>query len=319
MTSQQKFNVRFSPLLPCLLAFAALGTALVHVSCGDSTSDPKTVARGKVEKSPLGRDTGSDKGPKGDGDVQGTVVATAAPTVLGTVGPDPRNAKVLTILTEACSSCHGPNGMREDAPLTSLDEALAYNLAEPGLRINATRPMPPKASNRQLSEEEKAILVEWLQNPPKVEPTTQPTVEPTAVVTAQPTIEPTAIATPQPTIEPTAIATPQPTIEPTAIATPQPTLAPTVAPTPGGTLDPDTPAALNLISTNCVTCHGPNGSMEDVPLVTLDEVKALNVQVPGLRIGAARRPMPPKNASPQPSAQDITFLQNWLTNSPDLK
>ncbi|MFR2459226.1 MAG: hypothetical protein ACLTAO_08720, partial [Christensenellales bacterium] len=71
-----------------------------------------------------------------------------------------------------------------------------------------------------------------------VEPTPEPTAEPTPEPTEEPTAEPTAEPTEEPTAEPTAEPTEEPTAEPTAEPTEAPTEAPTAEPTEEPTAEP---------------------------------------------------------------------------------
>ena len=73
------------------------------------------------------------------------------------------------------------------------------------------------------SPSEPSVDLELKEAGQAIEPTAEPTVEPTPEPTAEPTVEPT----PEPTAEPTVEPTPEPTAEPTVEPTPEPTAEPT--------------------------------------------------------------------------------------------
>ncbi len=73
---------------------------------------------------------------------------------------------------------------------------------------------------------------------PTEEPTAEPTAEPTEAPTAEPTVEPTEEPTAEPTAEPTEEPTAEPTEEPTAEPTEEPTVEPTAEPTEKPTAEP---------------------------------------------------------------------------------
>jgi hypothetical protein len=78
-----------------------------------------------------------------------------------------------------------------------------------------------------------------LVDPPEgFEPTPEPTVQPTPVVTPEPTVDPTPVVTPEPTVEPTPVVTPEPTADPSPVITPDPTAEPSPGITPAPTTEP---------------------------------------------------------------------------------
>ena len=111
------------------------------------------------------------------------------------------------------------------------------------------------AAKVQKENKEKGSVItvktdEWEQY---VEPTPEPTVEPTMEPTPEPTVKPTMEPTPEPTVKPTMEPTPKPTAsptpKPTASPIPVPTLIPTPEFTPTATVSPNfsqiTPSLLN--------------------------------------------------------------------------
>lgn len=91
------------------------------------------------------------------------------------------NFHVKPILSDRCFACHGPDAQKREADLR-LDigaDAHAANVLSGGqnstlvqhiLSTNPEQMMPPPSSNLRLSDEEKAILIKWIDNGAKYKP-----------------------------------------------------------------------------------------------------------------------------------------------------
>jgi len=105
----------------------------------------------------------------------------AAKTENVTVAPGEKlsyNQHIRPILSENCFHCHGPDKAKQEGDIALHDSDLAYKLKDgfapivPGKPKDSeviTRifdhddPMPPTKSNRSLSEQEKQLLVRWIE------------------------------------------------------------------------------------------------------------------------------------------------------------
>jgi serine/threonine-protein kinase len=76
-----------------------------------------------------------------------------------------------------------------------------------------------------------------------------------------------------------------------------------------------------IFETNCLRCHGQDDSAEaDVRVLDRDRLVAKQKIVPGdpdnsrlyQRITSAKRPMPPEDEEPRPSAADIARVKEWI-------
>lgn len=85
------------------------------------------------------------------------------------------------------------------------------------------------------------------------EPTSAPTIAPTAAPTSKPTIAPTAAPTAKPTVAPTAAPTAKPTIAPTAAPTVKPTVVPTAVPTVKPTTAPSDGQSMTSLAAEVIS------------------------------------------------------------------